>query len=340
LNRITAVKSIASILHAEPDLEDDQRRRFSEIISTESDLLGSSARDMIETLGQGSDAPKPATPRNEVDDFIIANGNHFPDLEEAADAVRTAAGLSGADTDFRLSQRLQDRHGVAVVVGPPGAAQEQGDTIVLDGPAPAATRRFHLARALAAREMDAAIATAMRGARLSSEAARATVRRALENYAAGALLAPYDAFLEAAERHRYDIDHLGFQFSLSFEQTAHRMVTLRKLGAEGVPFAFVRADPAGNLSKPFSTTGLRMPRLGGACPLWVLYGVFSTPERTVANWRRCPRANATFSSPAAWRNGWRRSARRNQSTASCWAATPSTPTASFTATASSTAARR
>ncbi|MFP3468090.1 short-chain fatty acyl-CoA regulator family protein, partial [Leifsonia sp. SIMBA_070] len=81
---------------------------------------------------------------------------------------------------------------------------------------------------------------------------------------------------------RYDIDRLAQKFAGSFEQIAHRLVTLRRPDAAGVPFAFLRTDPAGNISKPFSIPGLRMPRLGGACPLWALYGALAQPDRTVA----------------------------------------------------------
>ena len=92
---------------------------------------------------------------------------------------------------------------------------------------------------------------------------------------------PYERFLEAAESGRYDLAHLQARFNASFEQVAHRLVTLRRPGAAGVPFAFVRADPAGNISKRFSLPGLRMPQFGGACPLWALYGAFAT-DRLVA----------------------------------------------------------
>lgn len=278
LNRITAIKSIASILHADSEIDDTQRRRFSEIISIESDLLGSSARDMIELLGQAADAPKPATPRTDVDDFIIASGNHFPVLEDAAERLGSVLALTPESTERRLADHLTEDRGVAVTSEP----SDDPNAIFVDPLARAATRRFQLARAVVARNLHDEIDALVQAAGLSSGAAETTAHLALENYGAGALLAPYDAFLEAAETNRYDIDRLGFAFALSFEQTAHRMVTLRRPGAEGVPFAFLRADPAGNLSKPFSTIGLRMPRLGGACPLWVLYGVFATPDRTVA----------------------------------------------------------
>ncbi|WP_167521748.1 short-chain fatty acyl-CoA regulator family protein [Paracoccus pantotrophus] len=38
---------------------------------------------------------------------------------------------------------------------------------------------------------------------------------------------------------------LGHRFGASFEQTAHRMSTLQRPEARGVPFFFVRLDRAG-----------------------------------------------------------------------------------------------
>jgi predicted transcriptional regulator len=112
---------------------------------------------------------------------------------------------------------------------------------------------------------------------LSTPASRALVRVSLANYFAGAVLMPYRAFLEAARSERYDIQVLGHRFRAGFEQTCHRLTTLRRPGAEGVPFHFVRVDVAGNISKRFSASGLRFARFAGACPRWVVFSAFLTP---------------------------------------------------------------
>ena len=112
---------------------------------------------------------------------------------------------------------------------------------------------------------------------LSGQAARDMYRRALASYFAGALLMPYDEFLEAACALRYDIELLGRRFGVSFEQVCHRLTTLRRPGAEGVPFHFLRVDIAGNVSKRFSGSGLRIPRYGGTCPRWNVHGAFMRP---------------------------------------------------------------
>jgi predicted transcriptional regulator len=112
---------------------------------------------------------------------------------------------------------------------------------------------------------------------LTSDAARALARVALANYYASAVLMPYAPFLEAARTERYDIDLLGHRFRTSFEQTCHRLTTLRRPGAEGVPFHMVRVDIAGNISKRFSASGLRFARFSGACPRWNVFEAFTTP---------------------------------------------------------------
>ena len=88
---------------------------------------------------------------------------------------------------------------------------------------------------------------------------------------------PYTSFLEAARKERYDLVLLGHRFRVSFEQTAHRLTTLRREGAEGIPFHMIRIDVAGNISKRFSGSGLHLPRFGGACPRWNVFRAFLSP---------------------------------------------------------------
>ena len=76
---------------------------------------------------------------------------------------------------------------------------------------------------------------------------------------------------------RYDVDILKNRFGVSFEQVCHRLTTLRRPGAEGVPFHFIRVDIAGNISKRFSASGIHIARFGAACPRWNVYDAFGTP---------------------------------------------------------------
>ena len=64
---------------------------------------------------------------------------------------------------------------------------------------------------------------------------------------------PYERFLREAESMSYDVDRLAARFGVSFEQTCHRLTTLQRSGAQGVPFFFLRVDKAGNVTKRFNS---------------------------------------------------------------------------------------
>lgn len=258
LTRVTAIRSFAEILEQHADLAPEERDRFSRIVALESDQLTVSAREMLTLLGSSLGEAKPSSPAEEVDDFIIHHGNHFPALEEAAETLRDTL---PADIDT-LGRGV--------------------DTGAGADPLPEATRRFAAVRRLADEALGSLLDEAVDDERLTGPEARARARSAMVSYVAGALLFPYEPFRTAAEEVRYDVDRLAARFGGSWEQVAHRLVTLRRPGAEGVPFAFLRCDPAGNLSKPFSVPGLRMPRFGGTCPLWALHAALARPDEPVA----------------------------------------------------------
>jgi hypothetical protein len=88
---------------------------------------------------------------------------------------------------------------------------------------------------------------------------------------------PYESFHRSAQSQRYDIELLSNRFGTSFEQVCHRLTTLRRPGAEGVPFHMLRVDIAGNISKRFSASGIRFARFSGACPRWNVFRAFQTP---------------------------------------------------------------
>jgi predicted transcriptional regulator len=130
---------------------------------------------------------------------------------------------------------------------------------------------------------------------LTSAESRALCRVALANYFAGALLMPYEPFFRAAEEERYDTDLLEHRFRANFEQICHRLTTLNRPGARGIPFHMVRVDIAGNISKKFSATGLRFPRFGGLCPLWNVHAAFLQPNVIRAQLDRFPDGTLYFS---------------------------------------------
>jgi len=120
------------------------------------------------------------------------------------------------------------------------------------------------------------------------------MRTALANYFAAAVLMPYQLFRDAAKSVRYDVDILKNRFGVSFEQICHRLTTLRRPGAEGVPLHFIRVDIAGNISKRFSASGIHIARFGAACPRWNVYDAFATPGMIRTQLSRMPDGSTYF----------------------------------------------
>src|SRR5690606_32823826 len=105
-----------------------------------------------------------------------------------------------------------------------------------------ASRTFNLALQLVLIEQSALLDHLVNKSKFSTDAGRRLARSALANYAAAAIMLPYGPFRAAAGELSYDVEALGRRFGASFEQVAHRLTTLRRPGAEGVPFFFLRVD--------------------------------------------------------------------------------------------------
>lgn len=249
----------------------------------------------------GSEDAATRDPSVEARAFIAAHRNHFARLDAACEALAGEIGEGGIGAD-RIERRLAERHNIRVRALPASVMIDSArrfdrhhDQLLIDDTLDAPSRAFQLAIQLAYLECDADIADAMAGAALSSDNARALVRRALASYAAAAILMPYGAFAEAADKARYDIDVLARRFGTSFEQSAHRLTTLQRPGREGVPFFFVRIDPAGNVSKRLDGAGFPFARHGGSCPLWSIHDAFRDAGRIVTQWLELPDGQRFFS---------------------------------------------
>jgi predicted transcriptional regulator len=211
--------------------------------------------------------------------------NHFPTLEDLAGRVIRDAKLDGDDMYANLVRYLAARHGITVRllrVSDERKAMRRFEPerrlLSISEVLPPRSRRFQLAHQVALVEGSSLLEEILADAReLTTKEAHALARVALANYVAAALLMPYEPFLEACKAERYDIELLGHRFGTSFEQVCHRMTTLRKPGRDGVPFHLLRIDMAGNISKRFSASGIRIARFSGACPRWNVHAAFQTP---------------------------------------------------------------
>ena len=81
----------------------------------------------------------------------------------------------------------------------------------------------------------------------------------------------------------------------SFEQVCHRLTTLQRPTARGVPFFMLRVDHAGNVSKRFSSGTFPFSKFGGTCPLWNVHATFDTPGRVVTQVIELPDGSRYFS---------------------------------------------
>ena len=287
LSGVTAIRSSAEILEDVPDLDEAERQRFLAAIGRETRALSDVARNLIGQFETASASQRSASPAREIDDLLIENQNYFPALEEASETLRAELDASGPFGVPVLSDMLEQRFAVRVIVGGapkdpgyPGQYRYDADdrTMWFQGATTLATRQFQLARLFGEFAAGDVIAQTLAGAPLTTPTARRLAARAVGSYLAGAIVFPYARFLTDAEASAYDIDHLRQNYNASFEQVAHRLVSLRRPGAEGVPFGFLRSDPAGRLTKHFPLPGLLLPNSGHACPLWAIYGAFRTPD--------------------------------------------------------------
>jgi predicted transcriptional regulator/DNA-binding XRE family transcriptional regulator len=276
LNRIAGIKSGAEILEGISDLTDEERRRFIGTINSEARELVPSMQSLVDYFDQSAARQKRFSPILELDEAIIANNNHFPRLEDAAAVLRTELETGGRLEAETIASALKRRFGITCRLASAGSARLEEGEAVLTFPEfmPRASRIFRMLRLYALRAAGDVIEATLGGLELTSEEARALARRALSSYVAGAMMMPYDSFLAMAEERRYDAGLLSQILGVSFEQVAHRFVTLRRKGSEGVPFGFVRADNSGRLTKRFPLPGLNIPGFGHGCLLWPLYTAF------------------------------------------------------------------
>ena len=223
-------------------------------------------------------------PVDRVRDRIQSATNHFPELEGQAEALADELVNSGGDLLSALTSRLKERHGIRVQILPvdvmPGSLRRfdhHRRRLMLSELVDAPGRTFQAAYQLALIEWREAIDAIANRLETEPGPAKALLRVSLANYAAAAVMMPYQKFLDAAEALNYDIDVLGARFQASFEQVAHRLTTLNRPNARGVPFFLIRIDTAGIVSKRFAAGNFPFSRFGGTCPLWSLHETFSSP---------------------------------------------------------------
>lgn len=257
------------------------REEVDEFLSASPQIALAFARLYDAEPGERAALDAPTLARREVERWR----NHFADLDHAAETAADEMRLSRADLTVALTERLRERHQLSVRILPREVMPEARRRLDLHarqvqlaemlGPE---GRAFELGMQLAALEQREPIAQLAAGARFDDLAAREIFARHLETYFAAALMMPYGRFLRACEATGYDLTVLQRRFGVSFEQLAHRLTTLQRVGQRGLPFFMARIDRAGQVSKRFvGASGALFLESEHICPLWCAALAFERP---------------------------------------------------------------
>lgn len=211
--------------------------------------------------------------------------NHFPDLDAHAEALADELRMGAGDLYTALAERLRVRHALSIRILPVDVlpdvlrrvdlhARQLQLSELLEPTSRTFAAAFQVAQIEARDEIDALA----RGAGFADRAAERLYRRHLTGYFAAAVMMPYARFLRACEATGYDLELLQRRFGAGFEQIAHRLTTLQRVGARGLPFFMIRIDRAGQSSKRYAgASAAPMIDADARCPLWHLHHAFDRP---------------------------------------------------------------
>jgi XRE family transcriptional regulator, fatty acid utilization regulator len=299
--RLAALREAAADPLFPAPLSPDQLSRIAEQLPTLADqfiglhqayLHAGQRLQIVDEALSADNAGGSRLPWEDVRDWFHNAGNYVDILDRAAEALSDQLrGAAPSPARERLELYLRNALSVSLVYAGSDALRDydaEMGHLVIDHSQPLESQRFQLAHQLVALALKAEISGVVEGAKLHSPAARQLLSIGLANYAAGALLMPYNIFRSVARACRHDIDQVRQSFGVSFEQACHRLSTLQRPKARGVPFFFCRVDMAGNITKRHSATRLQFARFGGACPLWIVHEAVAIPDRILVQLAETP----------------------------------------------------
>ncbi len=241
-------------------------------------------------------------PIERVRELIEANRNYFPELEQSAENLRDELNIASQDLFTALMTRLREKHSIVTRIMPVDVMREtlrrfdrHRRQLLISELVDSPGRAFQLAFQIGLAECGATLDAIVNRAGALDETPRRLFRITLANYFAAAVMMPYGAFHSAAESLSYDVHVLAQRFNVGFEQVCHRLTTLQRPNARGVPFFMLRVDNAGNVSKRFSSGTFPFSKYGGTCPLWNVHSTFDTPDRLLKQVIELPDGSRYFS---------------------------------------------
>jgi predicted transcriptional regulator/DNA-binding XRE family transcriptional regulator len=227
-------------------------------------------------------------PADEVRERLERRPNHFPAIETAAEGFHAEL-APGDDLLAALKGWLKAQHGIAVRTLPAATMpnwrrryDRHTQRLFVSERLSPFDRLREVAMEASLLRMRDAIAGEVEALQLASDEARRLARFELARYAAHALMMPYEAFLMAARRSRYDAEVLAARFSVSFEQAANRLTSLARPGAAGLPFFLMEVDQAGNRLRHAGAAGFPHSRFGGGCVKLAVHVAFGQPGQVLA----------------------------------------------------------
>ncbi len=241
-------------------------------------------RGLPDTIDDRAGQRSSIAPAEWVQEYIQGHRNFFAELDDAAEILVKSLGGSTGDLADVLRKRLLENHGINVRVVPPDVLDDalrhydyHRRRLMVSELLTPPGRAFAMAYQIALLEMRGLLDGLTQRSAAPDPTTAKLLRVSLANYAAAAMMMPYEAFRDAAESLGYDVEMLCRRFGVSFEQACHRLTTLGRSGTRGIPFFMLRIDAAGNVSKRFAGAGFPFSRFGGICPRWNIHSAFRTP---------------------------------------------------------------
>lgn len=268
------------------DLEID-RTQVDEWLAAAPGCAEAFARVFDRLRAGGTSAIEEVDSIGEVRREIARWRNHFADLDAQAEALADELRLGAGDLYGAIAERLRTRHQLSIRILPVDVMPDRlrrldlhARQLQLSEMLDPASRTFAVGFQLAQNEARAEVEALVKGAGFTDRVAERLYRRHLLSYFAAALMMPYARFLRACEATGYDVELLQRRFGAGFEQVAHRLTTLQRVGARGLPFFMMRIDRAGQVSKRYEgASNAPIVESDGRCPLWVLHKAFDQPGR-------------------------------------------------------------
>ena len=245
------------------------------------------AYDRLGAVGAGESGVA-TDPVGEVRREIERWRGHYADLDMLAESLADELRLGAGDLYGAIADRLRVKHQLSIRILPLDVMPSRvrldlhARQLQLSETLDSSSRTFALARQLGLVEARNEIDALARGGGFTDRAAERLFRRHLTNYFAAALIMPYARFLRACEATGYDVDLLRRRFDASAEQVAHRLTTLQRVGARGLPFFMLRVDRAGQVSKRFAgASASPLVEAAELCPLWDVFAAFARPDERI-----------------------------------------------------------